>query len=187
MVKSAFHKEEAHYSFEAVIENYLKILGDQEKLPHLDAFLKEFSYPREDYFPHETSLRDAVFYFLENKVRQEKNIFFKDMKELFFEKIMGYFDVLQPYKKAYHVFYRENSWDPIFWIKLSSHLMLLLEEGLQSFEWELEPLQRMIIPKAVLPVFLSVLPIWFEDSHMDLGKTMSTLDGRLNHLSILFS
>lgn len=187
MAKHAFHEEEAHYSFEAVVEHYLNILGDQEKLPRLDAFLKEFSFPLEEYFPNEASLREGLFYFFENKVHPQKKIFFKDMKELFFEAIMGYFDALQPYKDAYQVFYRANSWDPMFWLNLSSHLMFFLEEGLQSFEGELSPLQQMVIPKAVLPVFLSLFPVWFEDSHMDLGKTMSTLDGRLNHLSILFS
>ena len=143
------------------------------------------------YFPDESALNNGIFYFFQGLYTSQKDTFFKDMPELLFEKTMAYFDILAPYKEGYRVYYKAHSLseDPLspgFWMLFTRHISTVTHHALRFMETPLSPLQNKGVQIAFLPLFMSMIPVWLDDPNPDLGKTMATLQKRIDIIEFLW-
>ena len=103
-------------------------------------------------------------------------------RDRLFDVLMRRFDLLQPYRPALARITYDQLNDPLA-------LCGSLRQLLQSMRWMLEGarigtggLVGAVRVKALVAIYLSVVPVWLRDETADQSKTMAALDARLRRV-----
>ena len=103
-------------------------------------------------------------------------------RDRLFDVLMRRFDLLQPYRPALARITYDQLNDPLA-------LCGSLRQLLQSMRWMLEGarigtsgLVGAVRVKALVAIYLSVIPVWLRDETADQSKTMAALDARLRRV-----
>ena len=103
-------------------------------------------------------------------------------RDRLFDLLMRRFDILQPYKPALEVLWRELPGDPLTSLCAGAWLLRSMGWMLEAANISTVGLRGALAVKLTAAAYLSTMRVWQRDDSLDLARTMAVLDARLRRI-----
>ena len=103
-------------------------------------------------------------------------------RDRLFDLLMRRFDILQPYKPALEVLWRELPGDPLTILCAGAWLLRSMGWMLEAANISTVGLRGALAVKLTAAAYLSTMRVWQRDDSLDLARTMAVLDARLRRI-----
>ena len=103
-------------------------------------------------------------------------------RDRLFDLLMRRFDILQPYKPALEVLWRELPGDPLTILCAGAWLLRSMQWMLEAANISTAGLRGTLAVKLTAAAYSSTMRVWHGDDSPDLARTMAALDARLRRI-----
>ena len=103
-------------------------------------------------------------------------------RDRLFDLLMRRFDILQPYKPALEVLWRELPGDPLTILCAGAWLLRSMRWMLEAANISTAGLRGTLAVKLTAAAYSSTMRVWHGDDSPDLARTMAALDARLRRI-----